>query len=154
MWRIRYGNDAKVRSAFCLVMPAARALSEYNAPNPNSISESDLAMCVEERWTMVTSAPTSQSAAAMSWAELFDPITTTFFPRYASGPGCLDEWCCSPLKTSMPSNLGTLGLPDMPVASTSCFGRSVISTPSRSTTTVHSLAFSSYEAFLHSVEPQ
>src|SRR3989442_6396057 len=54
----------------------------------------------------------------------------------------------------MPSRLGRLGLPDMPVASTSCFGRSVISTPSRSTTTVHSLAITSYEALLHSVEGQ
>src|SRR2546422_4544708 len=51
----------------------------------------------------------------------------------------------------MPSILGRLGLPDMPVASTSCFGRSVISTPSRSITAVHSLAVSSYEALLHSV---
>src|SRR5207245_1166215 len=40
----------------------------------------------------------------------------------------------------MPSISGTLGLPDMPVASTSCFGRRAISTPSCSKTTVHSLA--------------
>src|SRR5229473_3819680 len=103
---------------------------------------------------MVTSAPASHSAAAMSWAELFEPITTAFLPGYASGPGCLDEWCCSPLKTSIPLKFGTLGLPDTPVASTRCFGRSVVSTPSRSTTTVHSFALSSYEALLHSVEPQ
>ena len=37
-------------------------------------------MWVEDRCTMVTSAPASQSAAQMSWAELFDPITTTFLP--------------------------------------------------------------------------
>ena len=29
---------------------------------------------------MVTSAPASQSAAQMSCAELFEPITTTFLP--------------------------------------------------------------------------
>ena len=37
-------------------------------------------MWVEERCTMVTSAPCSQSAAQMSCAELFEPITTTFLP--------------------------------------------------------------------------
>ena len=44
-------------------------------------------MWVELRCTMVTSAPTSHSAAQMSWAELFDPITTAFLPLYRSGPG-------------------------------------------------------------------
>jgi hypothetical protein len=38
---------------------------------------------------------------------------------------------------------GQFALPDMPVASTSCFGFSVISLPSRSTTTVHSFFLSS-----------
>ena len=71
---------------------------------------------------MVTSAPPSQSAAQMSWAELLAPMTTARLPRYASGPGCCDEWCWSPLKTSMPSKVGTLALPDIPVASTSCSG--------------------------------
>ena len=37
-------------------------------------------MCVEERWTIVTSAPASHSAAQMSCAELFEPMTTTFLP--------------------------------------------------------------------------
>ncbi len=37
-------------------------------------------MCVEERCTIVTSAPASQSAAQMSWAELFDPMTTALLP--------------------------------------------------------------------------
>ena len=37
-------------------------------------------MCVEERWTIVTSAPASHSAAQMSWAELLEPITTHRLP--------------------------------------------------------------------------
>ena len=37
-------------------------------------------MWVEERWTIVTSTPASQSAAQMSCAELLEPITTTFLP--------------------------------------------------------------------------
>jgi len=36
---------------------------------------------VEERCTIVTSAPCSHSAAQMSCAELLAPITTTFLPR-------------------------------------------------------------------------
>ena len=46
-----------------------------------SISVSDLTTCVEERCTIVTSAPCSHSAAQMSWAELLDPITTARLPR-------------------------------------------------------------------------
>ena len=42
----------------------------------------------------------------------------------------------------------------MPVAITSCLGRSVSSVPSRLTTTIHSLASSSYLASIASVEPQ
>ena len=56
-----------------------------------SISESDRTMCVDERCTIVTSAPSSQSAAQMSCAELFEPITTAFLPSYASGPGCCER---------------------------------------------------------------
>ncbi len=37
-------------------------------------------MWVEERCTIVTSAPTSYSAPQMSNAELLEPITTTRFP--------------------------------------------------------------------------
>ena len=37
-------------------------------------------MCVEERWTIVTSMSFSHSAAQMSCAELFEPTTTTFLP--------------------------------------------------------------------------
>ena len=105
-----------------------------------SISVSERTMWVGERCTIVTSAPTSQSAAQMSWAELFDPITTAFLPLYASGPGWCLLWCWSPLKSSMPGNDGMFGCDDMPVANTSCFGRSVTSAPSRSTTTTHSSA--------------
>src|SRR3954462_11949510 len=122
-----------------------------------SIRVADLTMCVELRWTMVTdSAPASQSAPQMSNAELFDPMTTTFLPMYGSGPGCWELWCCSPLKTSWPLSFGTFGLPDIPVASTSCCGRSVRPSPSRSTTTVHSPPFfaGSKEALLHVVEDQ
>jgi hypothetical protein len=46
-----------------------------------SISESERTMCVEERCTIVTSAPFSHSAPQMSKAELFDPMTTHFLPR-------------------------------------------------------------------------
>ena len=38
-------------------------------------------MWVDERWTMVTSAPFSHSAAQMSKAELFEPMTTHVLPR-------------------------------------------------------------------------
>ena len=68
-------------SAFCVVTPAATARSEYRSPRPRSISVSDRTMCEDERCTIVTSAPVSQSAPQMSNAELFDPTTTTFLSR-------------------------------------------------------------------------
>ena len=37
-------------------------------------------MCVEERCTIVTSAPASHSAPQMSCAELLEPMTTHFLP--------------------------------------------------------------------------
>ena len=37
-------------------------------------------MCVELRWTIVTSTPFSHSAAQMSCAELLEPMTTTRLP--------------------------------------------------------------------------
>ena len=119
---IRYGSEAKIMSAFSVVTPAATARSEYRSPSPMSISVSDLTMCVDDRCTIVTSAPASHSAPQMSNAELFEPITTARLPAYASGPGCCDEWCWSPRKTSCPGRFGMFGLPDMPVASTSCLG--------------------------------
>ena len=67
-------------SAFSVVIPLATACSEYSAPSPISISVSLRTMCVEERWTIVTSTPASHSAAQMSCAELLEPITTTFLP--------------------------------------------------------------------------
>src|SRR3954453_2313543 len=103
-------------------------------------------MCVEERWTMVTSASCSQSAPQMSKAELFEPITTTLRPRYASGPGCRLEWCCSPRNTSCPGRLGEFGLPDLPVAKTSWAGRNSTDSPSRWTVTCHVPASASYRA--------
>ena len=42
----------------------------------------------------------------------------------------------------MPGKDGMFGLPDMPVARTSCAGRSTTGWPSRSTCTVHSPAAS------------
>ena len=36
---------------------------------------------------MVTSAPASQSAAQMSWAEVFEPITTARLPGIGVRPG-------------------------------------------------------------------
>ena len=108
-----------------------------------SISVSDLTMWVDDRCTIVTSAPFSHSAPQMSNAELLDPMTTHRFPRYASGPGCAEEWCWSPRNTSMPGKDGRLGRPDIPVARTSCAGRSTTGWPSRSTVTVHSPAASS-----------
>ncbi|SLJ82481.1 Uncharacterised protein [Mycobacteroides abscessus subsp. abscessus] len=77
---IRYGMDAKVRSALSVVMPAARARSEYRSPRPSSISESDLTMWVEERCTIVTSAPASHRAPQMSCAELLEPMITARLP--------------------------------------------------------------------------
>ena len=77
---IRYGSEANVRSAFSVVMPAATASSEYRPPSAISISESDLTMCVDERCTIVTSAPFSTSAAQMSCAELLEPMTTARLP--------------------------------------------------------------------------
>ena len=62
-------------------------------------------MCVDERCTIVTSASCSHSAPQMSKAELLLPMTTTFLPAYASGPGCAEEWCWSPRKTSWPGQL-------------------------------------------------
>ncbi|SLB04597.1 Uncharacterised protein [Mycobacteroides abscessus subsp. abscessus] len=79
---IRYGSEPNVRSALCVVMPAASARSEYRSPKPKSISESDFTMCVELRCTIVTSMPFSHSAPQMSCEELLAPITTTFLPTY------------------------------------------------------------------------
>ena len=44
--------------------------------------------------------------------------------------------------------------PDMPVASTRCFGLIVTGLPARSTTTIHSPVFSSKDALLHGDEGQ
>ena len=53
-----------------------------------------------------------------------------------------------------PGNFGISGTPDMPVASTRCFGRRVTRSPARSTTTIHSLRASSKRALLHSDDVQ
>ncbi|MDT4869930.1 hypothetical protein FQZ97_1049870 [compost metagenome] len=61
-------------------MPLFTACSEYRPPSASSISDCEGAMCVDERWIIVTSAPCSHSAAQMSCAELFEPSTTHFLP--------------------------------------------------------------------------
>ena len=68
-------------SAFSVVTPFATACSEYSVAHARPMSVSERTTCVEERWTMVTSAPASHSAAQMSWAELLDPMTTALLPR-------------------------------------------------------------------------
>ena len=77
---MRYGMEAKVMSALSVVMPDARASSEYSLPSPCCMSVSDFTMWVEDRCTIVTSAPFSQRSAQMSWAELLEPMTTHFRP--------------------------------------------------------------------------
>ena len=67
-------------SARSVVMPLATASSEYSAPSPISIDVSDRTMCVDERCTIVTSAPFSHSAPQMSKAELLDLMTTARLP--------------------------------------------------------------------------
>ena len=58
-----------------------RAQSEgYGWVDPASLEFEAFAEWVDERWTMVTSAPASQSAAEISCAELLEPTTTTFLP--------------------------------------------------------------------------
>ena len=49
---------------------------------------------------------------------------------------------------------GTFGLPDIPVANTSCFGRRVSGLPSRSTSTVHSPVASDHVALVARVLDQ
>ncbi len=146
MWKsgmIRKGMEAKVISARWVVMPASTASWEYSGPRAWVISDSDFTTWVEERWTMVTRAPFSQRSALMSWAELFAPTTTHCRSAYASPLVNRLEWHCSPRKSAAPGKSGTLGMPDMPVASTSWRGRSVTGRPSRSTWTTHSPASSS-----------
>jgi hypothetical protein len=77
---IRYGRDAKIMSAVWVSTPAATASSEYRGLSEYSMSESDRTMWVEERCTIVVATPASQSAAQMSCAELFEPMTTAFLP--------------------------------------------------------------------------
>ena len=68
-------------SARSVVMPLATASSEYSARMPRPMSDSERTMCVDERCTIVTSAaPASHSAAQMSCAELFEPMTTQRLP--------------------------------------------------------------------------
>src|SRR5450755_1243264 len=146
--------EAKMRSALSVVMPAEAACSEYSPPRARSMSVSDRATCVDDRCTIVTSAPCSHRSAQMSCAELFEPITTALRPRYSSPEVYLLEWYCSPSNVLAPGTSGTVGMPDTPVAKTRCLGRRVTGWPSRMTSTLHSPAASSYAALAAMVEPQ
>ena len=93
---------------------------------------------------MVTSAPCSHRAAQMSWAELLEPRTTHFLPAVVVGAADAGwNGAASPWNVSAPGICGTFGMPDMPVARTSCLGRSTTVFPSRSTVTVQSCVSSS-----------
>jgi hypothetical protein len=54
----------------------------------------------------------------------------------------------------LPGMTGMFGLPDIPVARTTCFGRRVRALPLRSTSTVHSSFSREYVAFVATVLPQ
>ena len=60
--------------------PVPISTVQDRGPSARSSSESERSTCVDERCTIVTSAPASHRAAQMSWAELFDPMTTAFLP--------------------------------------------------------------------------
>ena len=78
-------------------------------------------MCVDERCTIVTSAPFSHSAPQMSKAELFDPITTHFLPRVGVRTGVRRRVVLvAPERRPCRGRSGRFGLPLMPVAKTSC----------------------------------
>jgi hypothetical protein len=79
----------------------------------------------------------------MSCAEVPEPTTTQCLPLHAAPPSCWLEWTSVPANDSAPGIFGMYGKPDMPVASTKCFGRSVCGRPSRMTRTSHSSACSS-----------
>nr|WP_241901554.1 hypothetical protein [Nocardioides houyundeii] len=93
-----------------------------------------------ERWTIVTSAPFSNSSWAMSWPLLQLPTTTARRPAKSTPRGKSLEWQASPENSSAPGSSGRLGsVPLTPVASTTCRGRTVRWEPSaRFTVTVHS----------------
>jgi hypothetical protein len=54
----------------------------------------------------------------------------------------------------LPGMTGIFGLPDIPVARTTCFDRGVRALPLRSTSTVHSSFLREYVAFVATVLPQ
>ena len=130
-------------SALSVVMPALPALLPNRAARRHSsISESDRETCVEERCTMVTSAPCSQRSAQMSWAELFEPMTTHFLPLNASPPGCRLEWWCTPAKSSMPAKFRHVrARPTCRSPARAAWDAASSIFPARSTTTVQRLFF-------------
>ena len=98
-------------SAFSVVMPDATACSEYSAPSPISISVSERTMWVEERCTIVTSAPClPQRGADVVGRVVGADHDRLLAARRRPGPGCWEEWCWSPLKTSIPRDLGHVRL--------------------------------------------
>ena len=72
---IRYGMEAKVGPPSGR-HPRRDRLLGVQAAERDLHQRVDREMCVDDRWTMVTSAPFSQSAPQMSKAELLDPMTT------------------------------------------------------------------------------
>ena len=78
---------------------------------------------------MVTSASCSHRAAQMSWAELLEPRTTHFLPAVVVGAAELAGMVLRPPERVGPGICGTFGMPDMPVARTSCLGRSTTVSP-------------------------
>src|SRR5205823_12778977 len=95
------------------------------------------------RWIMVTSAaPDSTRSAQMSWAEVEEPTTMHFWPRNEEPEGNSEEWKTNPparkKRSRPPLTGGQKGKPDIPVASTRCFGFSVIGSPFLETSTCHS----------------
>jgi hypothetical protein len=73
-------RDRRHDEVISVVIPFSSAASENRGPCAFSISVSERTMTVGERCTIVTSAPCSHRSAAMSCAELFEPITTQRLP--------------------------------------------------------------------------
>ena len=98
------------------------------------MSESDRTMCVDERCTIVDVGAVLPERAADVEGRVVRTDDDALLAAVGVRPGWAEEWCWSPRKTSCPGRTGTFGFPDIPVASTSCFGRSSTGLPSRSST--------------------
>ena len=87
-----------------------------------SISDADLTMCVDDRCTIVTSAPCSHSAPQMSKAELLRADDDGLLARVRVRAGVLRGVVLLAAEDVHAGQAGMFGLPDMPVAKTSCCG--------------------------------